>query len=798
MINKSFVFATAIVCSVNAFAQKTDAMLFGEVKSKETGDHLPYATIRIKGTQIVTRCDDSGHFTLNNLPLGTHTIVASIVGHKSQEMVITFERGKMAKAFFTLDTDAMNVEQVVVTGTRTSHFVKNVPIRTEVLTAEAVEKKNAQNIYEALEGTPGVRVEQQCQACNFSMVRMQGLGAEHTQVLIDGQPIYSGLAAVYGLQQLGTNDVDRLEIVKGSGSAFYGSSAVAGAINIISKEPTFTPSVTGDLQFGNWGYRSYKGAGSMRKNNIGLNVFAQRTEMDALDATQDGMTRKEVKHKDGISDRVYSRQTNLGFGVYFFNPFAQNDKLVIRGRAIDEDRKGGQMTDDLYLNPFSEGTENITTNRLSADLAYTLPFGKRSELSVSMAYVYHRRNATNDTFLMSYKGSHDDASPDVSIMRPYLAKENSFTPSVTLTTGAGNHTLLFGVQGYLTRLRETGLYCIDDNASAYYGRAYTSLGKKHATEFGFFVQDEWNILPNFTVVPGLRLDTHTSGEEYASSETVFDGTFPKTKFSATTFNPRLALKYAVSSALVFRANVGTGFRAPYGFSEDLHLCSGSPRVWKSSGLKGEKSLSFNVSADYYGANFQLSANIFRTNLNNKIEFATASDEVKRLGYTYQWENVDDAYVQGIELGAKYQPVRQLQLGMNWTFNQGRYHNVRGDWEGTPYAEDSKNVSRFPSMTGDFSVDYTPGTWTFSLSSSLQGRMFIDYMAEQEANRKIKKTNTFALFNLRVAKQIGAFTLYAGGKNIFSYIQDEKHTDDAAFMYAPVYGATWYGGVSVKF
>lgn len=794
---RDFVFATAIVSSIGAMAQHTDAMLFGDVKSKETGQHLPYASIRVKGTKIITHCDATGHFSLNDLPLGRQTIVASLVGYKTQEMVVELKQSQGTQAYFALESDALNFEQVVVTGTRTAHFVKNVPIRTEVLTSEALKRKNAQNLYDALTGTPGVRVEQQCQACNFSMVRMQGLGAEHTQVLVDGQPVYSGLAGVYGLEQMGTSDVDRLEIVKGAGSALYGSSAVAGAINIITKEPTQAPSVSGDVQFGNWGHKVYSASGSIRKGNIGISVFGQRTESDAVDATQDGAKRSEVKYKDGVSDRVYTRLTNLDFSTYFYSPFAQNDKLVLRAKAIDEDRKGGVMAGDLYLNPFSEGTENIATNRLTADLNYTLPFGN-SEFAFSTAYVFHRRNATNDTFLTSYKEA-NGKTPDVELMRPYLAKEHTFTPSATMTTKLAKHALLFGVQGYFTRLRETGLYCVDDNTSTYYGKAYTSLGKKHATEFGFFAQDEWSVLPNLTVVPGVRLDVHNSGEEYESSEKVFDAAFPKTKFTSTTFNPRIALKYEVSSALVLRANVGTGFRAPYGFSEDLHLCSGSPRVWKSSGLKGEKSLSFNLSADYYGKNYQVSANLFRTNLRNKIEFADASDEVKKLGYTYQWENVADAYVQGIELGIKWRPLQNVQAGLNWTINEGRYNKVRADWEGTSYAEDSRNISRFPKMTGDLTLDYTPGTWTFSLSSSLQGRMYIDYLAENEANRKIKHTDAFTLFNLRVAKKVGKyFTVYAGGKNIFSYVQDERHTDDAAFMYAPVYGATWYGGVSLRF
>ena len=799
----------SMLCAVVSWAQSTDAMLFGDVKAKETGKHLPYATISVQGTTLLTKCDATGHFKMTDIPVGKHIVVANVEGYQPQEVEVTMQTGKGTEVYFKLDKDPLELSQVVVTGTRTSHFIKDVPIRTEVLTSQSIRRKNAQNLYEALQGVPGIRVEQQCQFCNFSMVRMQGLGAEHTQVLLDGQPVYSGLAGVYGLQQIGTNDIDRMEVVKGAGSALYGSSAVAGAINIISKEPTFEPYINADAQFGNWGYKNYKGIGSMRFKNIGLMVTAQRTQMDAVDQTSEGLVRKEVKHKDGISDRVYSLMNNVGLSLYIFNPFTKNDKLIIRGKALDEQRYGGTMTNDLYLNPFSAGTENIKTNRLTADLAYTLPIGAHSEFNLAAAYVHHKRNATNDTFLGSYQASHDGASPNVEDMRPYIAKENTFTPSATFTSIIGNHTLLAGVQGYFTKLNETGLYCIDDNTSTYYGEAYTSIGKKHANEVGVFIQDEWNILPNLTVVPGLRLDTHHSGEEYTSSKTVFDGTFPKTKFDKTSFNPRLAIKYEVNPSLVLRANFGTGFRAPYGFSEDLHLCSGSPRVWKSSSLNGEHSVSYNLSADYYGKNYQLSLNVFRTDLKDKIQFAPASEEVKRLGYTYQWENVDDAFVQGIELSAKATLFKDFSAGMSWTFNQGKFKHERPEWsdpqseevianpDRLKYAKDSKNISRFPAMTADIDLDYTPGTWSFSLTGSLQGKMFIDYNSEDAPETsKIKKTNTFMLFNCRVAKRVGSFNFYVGGKNIFSYVQDEKHGDDAAFMYAPVYGATWYGGVSI--
>jgi outer membrane receptor for ferrienterochelin and colicins len=794
-MRKLFTLITIFICALTINAQETDAMLFGDVKNSLTGEHIPYAKITVKGSKLSTYCDKTGHFQLPNLPIGTQTIVATCVGYEPQEKTVVMEKAKGTEVYFLLE-DERELNQVVVTGTRTAHFLKDVPIRTEVLTSKAIRNKNATNLFEALEGVPGVRVEQQCQFCNFSEVRMQGLGAEHTQVLVDGEPVYSGLAGVYGMQQIGTNDIDRLEIVKGAGSALYGSSAVAGAINIITKEPTFEPCVKADMQLGNWGYKNYSASGSMRKGDIGLSVFAQRTESDAVDATGEGSTKKEIKKKDGISDRVESTLNNVGMSLHIYKPFTRNDKLTFRTKFMDEHRAGGTMTGGLYRNPFSEGTEDIRTNRISSDMSYTLPIGTKSELNFSTAYVHHKRNATNDTYLTSFKDAHGGESPDVESMRPYIAKENTFTPSLTFTHRIGSHALLVGAQGYFTNLKETGLYCVDDDTSAYYGQAYTSESKKTAREFGLFAQDEWGVTKRLSIVPGVRLDMHHSTEKYASSEKVYDGNFPVTKFDETSFNPRLAIKYDVLNNLTLRANFGTGFRAPYGFSEDLHLCSGSPRVWKSTNLKGERSMSLNLSADYYGKNYQLSLNVFRTNLKDKIEFAPADDEVKKLGYTYQWENVDDAYVQGIELGIKWNPLKDLSTGVNWTFNQGKYKHVRGEWAETAYAEDSKNVSRFPNMTGDIIAEYTPGTWTITATGSLQGRMYIDYMKDDEAAEKIKHTNAFMLFNLRVAKKLGMFTLYAGGKNIFSYLQDEKHLDNAAFMYAPVYGATWYGGVSI--
>lgn len=788
-----------LLITVSIFGQKTDAMLFGDVKDAQTGEHLPYVTLTVKGTTLGTTSDATGHFKLSNLPLGKQTIVVDYVGYKPIELVVDMKKNKSTELYIEMEEDVFDLQQVVVTGTRTSHYVKNVPIRTEVITAKALENKKAWNVFDALEGVPGIRVESQCQFCNFSMVRMQGLGAEHTQVLINGQPTYSGLASVYGLEQIGTGDVDRIEIVKGAGSALYNSSAVAGAINIITKEPTYQPSLGVDAQVGSYNSNILNLNASMRneKGNIGLSIHGQRVANGIIDQTGEGMTRKEVLNKDGVSDRVETHLTNFGFGLYFFNPFFSNDKLVIRAKTMSERRRGGTIANLEYLNPFTSGTENITTDRYEGEMNYNVQINDNSNLNFSAVYVNHRREATNDTFLGSYMETHQDSTPNVEYMRPYIATENTFTPTLTFATTIDNHNLMVGTQGHINRLEESGLYTVVDSNSPYLGQPYKSIGHKHANELGAFIQDEWNVSDNFTVVPGIRIDHHESGEKYTSDKKVFDKDFPETSFKETSINPRIAIKYNPWENVAIRANFGTGFRAPYGFSEDLHLCSGSPRVWKSSELKGEKSISYNLSADYYGNHFQVSANLFRTDLKNKIDFADADDKVKNLGYTYQWENVDDAHVQGIEISILANPVRNLNLGLDFSLNDGKYKNVRDDWKGTQYERISQRIPRFASTNGSVKIEYTPKTWVFSLTGIYQGSMAIDYISEDDTKSKIKETNPFMTFNALVSKQFGVFKIYAGGKNLLGYVQDEKHLDDAAFMYAPVYGATFYGGIAIR-
>jgi outer membrane receptor for ferrienterochelin and colicins len=171
-------------------------------------------------------------------------------------------------------------------------------------------------------------------------------------------------------------------------------------------------------------------------------------------------------------------------------------------------------------------------------------------------------------------------------------------------------------------------------------------------------------------------------------------------------------------------------------------------------------------------------------------------DVKNLGYTYQWRNIDDAVVRGIEMTLLLNPMRNLNIGTDFSINSGSYKNTREDWRGTSYEGISDKISRFPSTSGSVKIEYASHNWSLTIYGFYQGKSYIDYISEMESNSKIRESDPYMTFNASISRTFGKARLYVGGKNIFSYVQVERHLDDAAFLYAPVYGALYYTGLSL--
>ena len=226
---------------IETSTDNTDAHIHGHVIDKATGEHLPYVVVMLKGTTIGVSTENTGHYMIRNVPEGTFTVEVSAIGYKAQMREVTVRKGRAYEVNFILEEDLVQIDGVIVSATRSETTRRMSPTLVNVVGMDVYEKTNSTTVAQGLQFQPGVRIENNCQNCGFQQVRINGLDGQYTQILIDSRPIFSALAGVYGIEQLPANMVDRVEVMRGGGSALFGSSAI---LSIDSYELIFTAAVT--------------------------------------------------------------------------------------------------------------------------------------------------------------------------------------------------------------------------------------------------------------------------------------------------------------------------------------------------------------------------------------------------------------------------------------------------------------------------------------------------------------------------------------------------------------------------
>src|SRR5687768_14051692 len=231
--------ATVLSASLPAPGEAQNASVscsLAGVVTDSTGLPVPGAVITVERSTLEATSDAEGRFCIPAAPFGPLAVTATLTGFTPQRLETTRRDGTPATLTFRLAPEFS--DQVVVTATRTGKRLDDVPIRTELVDREDIDRIGARTLADAMEFTTGVRVESNCQNCNFSQIRLLGLEGPYTQLLIDGQPVISSLAQVYGIEQLPARMIERIEVVKGGGSALYGPGSVGGVVNVISREPS--------------------------------------------------------------------------------------------------------------------------------------------------------------------------------------------------------------------------------------------------------------------------------------------------------------------------------------------------------------------------------------------------------------------------------------------------------------------------------------------------------------------------------------------------------------------------------
>jgi len=541
------------------FAQKTDANIFGDVQS--LGEHVPFVNIYLEENGKGTTTDITGHYMLVNLPEGSFTLVASAIGYTTVKKTVAITAGKTQEVNFVLEEVTMALDEVVVTGTKTFKRQTESPVIVNVLDSKALDNVQACNISEGLRFQPGLRVETDCQTCNYTQLRMNGLGGGYSQILINGRPIFSPLTGLYGMEQIPANMVDRIEVVRGGGSALYGSSAVGGTVNIITRIPSessydlsaTTYNINGgaadNILSGNIGMLTHKG-------NAGAAIFVNRRIREAYDHNGDNFSE-------------LPRLENNSFGANMFFKPTYNQKLELNFSSLREYRYGGEMVDDAaYL---AQQSEERTHDVFMGGLDYQINFNE--ENSSFIAYF-----AGQNTGRRHYTGIMPDEADDIllhTLNPPYGTTKNT-----TLQAGTQlNHKLenFLSGENVLTAGAE---YVFDDVFDTI--PAYDYEIDQVTRNIAGFIQSDWRLSTNITFLAGLRVDKHNLVDH-------------------AIFSPRVSLLYRLKNYMQFRLTWGTGFRAPQAFDADMHIAfaaGGVSRISLAPGLKEERSNSFSGSVNY--------------------------------------------------------------------------------------------------------------------------------------------------------------------------------------------------------
>lgn len=629
---------TSVVKSVEENEKGTDANIYGHVVDAKSGEHVPYAIIHVKGTTIATTTDMTGHFFLKNLPEGTFTIEAKYMGYTTMSKMVTTKKNTSKELNFNLSPSDLSLDEVVVSANRSETKRRMAPNLVNVINGKVFDITQSTCLAQGLNFQPGVRTEDNCQNCGFTQVRINGLDGHYSQILVDSRPIFSSLNGVYGLEQIPANMIDRVEVVRGGGSALFGASAIGGTINIITKEPVRNSASFGHTLMSIGGSNSFD---NVTTGNVSLVTDDNKAGVYAYGQTRN---RKGYDHDgDGYTELPELNNQTFGLNSYLrLNPYS---KLSLQYHGIHEFRRGGNRLEQAphEANITEQVEHSIQGGGLTYD--YFAP-DEKNRLSAYFSF--------QTTSRKSYYGGIGEGTDDD---RDAAGKAYGTTHDFTYVAGAQyvhNFSKLLFMPSDLTLGAE---YNFDGLKDVILG--YDRHFKQDVHIGSFFFQNEWKS-KQWGFLVGGRLDKHNLVDNII-------------------FSPRANLRYNPTDNLNFRLTYAGGFRAPQAFDEDLHVgVVGGERLVTvlADKLKEERSNSFSISADIYHKFGNVQTNLlvegFYTDLDNVFALRQL-DRPDAQGNTVQERyNAYGAKVFGLNIEGKAMFTRWFSLQAGFTIQKSLY------------------------------------------------------------------------------------------------------------------------------
>ena len=758
---------------VDSIAPNTDANVFGHVKDAQTGEHVPFVVIKVKGTTIVTTTDNTGHFFLKNLPEGTLGIEARYLGYSSQTINVTIKTNKSQEVNFTLNPSDTDIDEVVVSANRNETKRSMAPNLVNVIGSKVFDITQSTCLAKGLNFQPGVRTEDDCQNCGFTQVRINGLDGHYSQILVNSRPVFSSLNGVYGLEHIPANMIDRVEVVRGGGSALFGASAIGGTINIITKEPLHNSASFAHNFMSQGGANSFD---NVTTGNVSLVTNDNKAGVYAYGQTR---TRQGYDY-DGDGYTELPELNNQTFGLNSFLRLNPYSKLSLQYHGIHEFRRGGNK---LNQAPHEANiAEQVEHNIQGGGLTYD--FYSPNEKDRLSAYFSFQTTARKSY----YGGIGEGTEEDKETAEKAYGTTHNFT-YVAGTQYVHSFDKLLFMPSDLTL---GGEYNFDGLKDFIIG--YDRHFKQNVCIGSFFFQNEWKN-KQWSFLVGGRLDKHNLVDHII-------------------FSPRANLRFNPTENVNLRIAYAGGFRAPQAFDEDLHVgVVGGERLVTTlaKNLKEERSNSFSVSADLYHRFGNVQTNLliegFYTDLNNVFAIRQLSQPDAQGNTVQERYNAYGAKVLGLNIEGKATFTRWFSLQAGVTLQQSHYNEAIA-WNDEVPEQKFKKMMRTPNIYGYFTASFTPiKRLTASVTGNYTGSMLVGHAAGSGVDEPVAvNTPNFMEVNMKFAYDFPIYKyinlqVNGGIQNITNAYQkdfDKGWNRDSGYIYGPSLPRSYFVGVKVSY
>jgi len=594
-------FLLLLCAGIRGLAQHT---ITAQIKDATSKEPLAGASILLNSTTKGAHAGTNGIVTLFDIPAGPQTVSFHFVGYTDQELILSFPRTNDTLTIF-LERTGEEMDQVVITSTRSNRTFQNLPTRVEFINGEELEEKGNMkpgDIRMMLSESTGIQTQQVSAASANSSIRIQGLDGRYTQILKDGFPLYAGFSGGLGLLQTPPLDLKQVEIIKGSSSTLYGGGAIAGLVNLISK----TPKEERELRFLINGTSArgldVNGFYGQRWGKIGLTLYGGRSSNAAYDPSSVGFSAIPRFDRYVLNPRLF---------VYF----SKKTKLSLGLNTGFENRIGGDM---LYLRGHGDSThsyfERNKSRRLSTELSLDHQLNEYSSLSVKNSVSSFNRIITVPGY--TFDGKQWSSYSEIA----YNIRQNKAE-------------------------WVAGLNVYTDNFKEHPGDGFPKRDYQQNT-IGGFIQNTWTIRPWLQTEAGLRGDYV---QDYGFA-----------------FLPRFSALFKLTHGLTSRIGGGLGYKTPTIFTEEterIQYRSVLPISADNNSLERSHGANWDVNYRTHIGKISFSINqlFFFTHIHAPLVLDTLPGDIYRLS-----NNPGYLQSKGFETNIKL-GYRDLKLYLGYTF-----------------------------------------------------------------------------------------------------------------------------------